>query len=100
MADWKYVLDISNEWYEVDAEQISITELALKIAEKLKKLEAPSDSGIEDIIEQFEDFADSKNNDDDEGFDYIMEDLYDWGDMILGCDRSWPRKRMCFVKTF
>lgn len=96
MANWKYKLNIKDEWQQSKAGKLDYNSLAKIIATKLDKF-GTDDDDLTDIIVRFLEYAD--NGDDVEEFDDIMEQLYDWGDTLLD-DSSWPHKKMCWIGTF
>lgn len=103
MANWTYTLDLKDEWGKSKRDEIPIYELARIISEKLKvmKEKAPEKhlrwfSLLEEIIEEFESFAEAKEEDRDL-FDNMMGNLYDWGDLVIR--DGWPQGKMCWIET-
>ena len=104
MSNWRYTLNIKDIW---ENEETSIAEKAIAIATKIKStfhfLLNPSspryDSWIDDLVMVFEALSEDKNPTVEE-FNWIMEDLYDWGDQEVEPLGEWPRNKMCWIKTF
>lgn len=98
MANWKHVLDIKQEWEDYKNGKINIINLTFVIIEKLKKInEIEHDDDLGDIIQAFEDYKDYEINDDNEQeiFDGILEDLYDWADQPVN-----KFTKLCWVAAF
>ena len=81
MANWIIKLDLSDIWnkYQDDEDydefkEALIPALEAKVEEVVDKLGDDVGMEFEDIIEEI------RNADDEEEFDYIWQDLYDWGD--------------------
>lgn len=82
MPNWKQTLDISADWQLAKNREITAQQLAGRIAAKLKKFKL--DEILEEIIEQFEDFATEEGVDFND-FDYLMDELYNWSDENHNC---------------
>lgn len=96
MTDWKYNLylaDVFNEFYDAEDEGdvLKVVDTSYKrlvlLRDLIKEKEEDPDSfltgcsGLNFIIDDFEYFDRSLDNDDAiEEFDRIMTDLYDWAD--------------------
>lgn len=101
MSDWQRKLDFSAYTEKYDEGELSIQEFAKIIAEKQKSLrkfnDYDVDSKLEEIIRSFEDLAeDEEGLDDESNFNYLLNDLYDWGDISL--DGKFGGKKVCWVK--
>lgn len=102
MTDWCSKLDLRDIWKSVENDKMTVQELSSEIAKRLKKVN-PHKAGPEiifmrnDIIEQFEDLAEEKEVSFEE-FNYIMDDLYDWGDAKLD-DKGFGGKKVCWIAT-
>lgn len=98
MARWKYTLRIKEEWNACKEGTISISELVKVIIEKLKALHIKNDYELENILDDFEIFAEDDSEDRDE-FDDIWERLYDWADqqIDLGFERF---AKLCWIEIF
>ena len=95
MADWKYKLDISDIWNEIDDDDNeSIISAGKQIAQRIRESiffgEQPE---LESMAYDFENCSDSQ-----ESFNECMSQLYDWGDMNLH-PRGKIRQKMCWIKT-
>lgn len=100
MANWQRKLDLKDVWTSVDDGEKTIQELAGIVAARLKALAPFADEDIEEakaeIVDNFEDLAEDEETDYPD-FNYIMEDLYNWGDTRL--DDGWPGKKVCWIET-
>ena len=95
MAKWKYKIDISTEWQQASRGKMIASELAGAIANKLYKLPCyQNDIDLQSIVADLYDLP-SKNSDDFDELDEVMDQLYDWGDTDLG-----NGYRMCWIGTF
>ncbi len=101
MANWQRHLDLKLAWQQALNKDITIQQLAKITAKQLKALKPFNDPNIEeekdDLVEQFEMLADNLDADTDE-FDYIMQDLYNWGDIKISGD-FFDAKKVCWIKT-
>ena len=57
----------------------------------------PLANDLDEIIDEFEWVAKDEAADDDE-FDNVMDQLYDWADTTL--DSKWPPSKLCWIATF
>lgn len=100
MSDWQRTLDIQDSWQKALDFEISYQELAGVIAEKLKALKKFDEEDIEydkaGLIEDFE-IASEDDELEEDGINYLMSNLYDWGDVKL--DNKFGGKKVCWVKT-
>lgn len=105
MANWQFTLDIQNAWNKAKEDKISSIDLAKEIIIQLKRLRPLIEarySGkmpvvlLDSLILQFNKFV-AKDEDDNNSFDTIFNDLYNWADMEL--DTNWPPKKLCWVKA-
>ena len=101
MTNWQRQLDLKPEWQQALGGKITTQQLAKVVIERLKALKPFGDYEIdsikEDLIEQFEMLAEDQDADINE-FDYIMQDLYNWGDTKISGDFS-NAKKVCWIKT-
>jgi hypothetical protein len=97
MAHWLYTLEIKDEWNKASNDEITSVELAQVIVTKLKAFGLVGDIILDDVIEDFEDFI-SSGEDDDNEFNFIFNKLYDWADLSL--DGKWGGMKNCWVATF
>lgn len=97
MALWQRNLDIRDVWPTRNIPLISKT-----IASKLRALEAfgveEIDAVRDDLATQFETLTEDLC-DDTEEFDAVMEQLYDWGDKVIGKGFGLRRERVCWIAT-
>ena len=101
MANWQRKVDFSAYTEKYDEGELSIQEFAKIVAEKLKTLRKFEDEYInnqlEEIIWSFEDLADDEECMDEEStFHYLLEDLYNWGDIPL--DDKFGGKKVCWIQ--
>jgi len=107
MTQWQRTLNLLPEWSEASDDELSLKNLSKVIADRLENL-VPFTGDLEYIedekeilIEDFRNLADSDDEDVEE-FDYFMENLYDWGDMVINVNKNNPlhAKKVCWIKTF
>ena len=89
MSDWQRKLDFRAYTEKYDEGELSIQEFAKIVAQKLKVLRKFKDEYInnqlEEIIWSFEDLADDEECMNEENtFNYLLEDLYNWGRYPVG----------------
>ena len=101
MANWQRKVDFSAYTEKYDEGELSIQEFAKIVAEKLKTLRKFEDEYInnqlKEIIWSFEDLADYEECMDEEStFNYLLEDLYNWGDIPL--DDKFGGKKVCWIQ--
>ena len=105
MANWQRKVDFSAYTEKYDEGELSIQEFAKIVAEKLKGLRKFKDEYInnqlEEIIWSFEDLAEDLAEDEEEdfgedNFNYLLNDLYDWGDISL--DGKFGGKKVCWIQ--
>ena len=112
MSDWQRKLNIKDAWDASANGDMSSQELAGVIAKRLRKLKPfvgdridndlaeYLDNKRDEIAEEFEAIAEDSDSD-TKDFDYVMDELYDWGDEMIG-DGSvgFSRtKKACWVAT-
>lgn len=102
MANWQRKLSLADIWPKVDKGEMTIQQLAAEIAKRLKAITPLHDEHVvseerDEIVEEFENFAEDPTGDKDE-FDDIMNGLYDWGDTPLE-NTTWPPKKVCWIAT-
>ncbi len=92
MANWKYRIDISNILH-TDTYP-AINDKGKELAKRIRAFPHFEEHGdpLNHIAWQFEEVEDV------EEFDYILDDLYDWGDIAL--DDNWNGSKMCWINTF
>ena len=95
MADWKYKIDLKNVWEKLSKDEIEISDGGKLIAEILRKHKAYEEyeTKLEEIAMQFEDVEDQTD------FNYILEELYDWGDTTLPPLNAWPPNKIAWIAT-
>ena len=76
MANWKYSINIKNEWQKAKNGQMSIKELVKIIVPKFQK-NPLNDDDLEDLLWELEQLDDTAQTSD---FDEIWESIYDWAD--------------------
>ena len=104
MAHWLFTLNIKDEWQQCTTELIENYQLAEVISERLTEIAESSNfpdyfsQDIEEVIELFNDFAESKT-DDNEWFNEIMEDLYNLGDCEYKPSNTIVKNKLIWIKT-
>ena len=101
MSDWQRKVDFSAYTEKYDEGELSIQEFAKIVAEKLKGLPTFENEYIntqlEEIIWSFEDLAEDEEEDfGEDNFNYLLSDLYDWGDISL--DGKFGGKKVCWIQ--
>jgi hypothetical protein len=100
MANWKYKIELKADSDRCDDGEITIAQLSGIVAEKLKALpcyNSPGNIGttLLEIVERFADLSEDENAEQDE-FNSILQELYDWGDTEIG-PVAWPKHRLCWI---
>lgn len=93
--NWKYRLEVKNEWQATKAGDMTIQAFAAFAAGRIKALPVfGQDRDIEEIVESLEDIA-ADATAETAWFDDVWAQLYDWAD-------GWfdSRHKMCWVRTF
>jgi hypothetical protein len=94
MANWKYKIDVKDEWKRAKAGELKPCELAEIMANRLAPIVLEiADAEVEDIMGDFEVMRDDKEATFDD-FDEILERLYDWG------DQGDFHNKTCWIGTF
>ena len=94
MANWKYKIDVKDEWKRAKAGELKPCELAGIMANRLAPIVLEiADAEVEDIMGDFEVMRDDKEATFDD-FDEILERLYDWG------DQGDFHNKTCWIGTF
>ena len=97
MANWKYTLNIKDVWGKAQIGDISYKELAEEIVKRIKALPCyETDFRLQDICTEFEYFDDEGEADE---IDFLMNDLYDWGDAEVDPKGKWPANKKCWIAT-
>ncbi len=91
MANWQNTIDISGILHNDDT---TINDKGKELAKRIQEFghfEKYRDP-LNDIAMQFEEVESV------EEFDYLLDELYDWGDTPL--DDNWNGRKMCWINTF
>jgi len=96
MANWQYRLNLKDLWKAKEEGNITIQELGKKVAERIENL--PCFKKYEDDLKTI--IMDFETVESVEEFDYILEELYDWGDMRLPTPQGQMQRKMCWISTF
>lgn len=101
MSIWTRTLDLAHEWEKTKRDEMSPAELAKIIVLKLKMMQPIGNTHIDavkqEIIDALVTFTKDEGLDNDD-FDAIIRDLYDWADTPL--DDRWNGRKVCWIKTF
>lgn len=96
MANWTRQIDVRNLWEEGD-----VVKLSNSISIQLSGLKPLEDESLEDrrldLAADFKSLAEDGMSATVGEFDYMMQELYDWGDERL--DDTWNGKKVCWVAT-
>ena len=96
MANWKYTLNVKEEWKATKASDMTIQAFAAFAAGRIKRLPPwPEDDDLFGIAGELEAIARDPEPD-VAHFDSVWNSLYDWADQVVG---GWNDK-MCWIKTF
>jgi hypothetical protein len=100
MANWKYTLNVKNEWEATKAGDMTLQAFAAFVVKKLDRLGIKDDEELLGIVDELSDIAQDEEAD-VEWFDNVWSSLYDWADQSVGQSAVsiWPDK-MCWIKTF
>jgi len=97
MANWKYKLDLKDIWGKYDTGEMTVNEIGVEIANRIKKLPCYNDDDyffeLDDIATAFECV------DNVEEFDYAMENLYNWGDIEWKPSKTIMKFKLCWIAT-
>lgn len=96
MANWKYKLELKDLIEKYQDDKLSVQELGRKVAERIREQTYyfKRKGDLEPIACAFENLEE-----DVEDFDFILNDLYDWGDSITAPSDSIIQNKMCWVNT-
>lgn len=98
MANWKYKINLKEEWKAAQAGEMTIQQLAQRVRHLLGRLPvAKTDATLAALIEDFQGIVDDPYTDADD-FDEVWAQLYDWGDTVL--EATWPTTKLCWIGTF
>ena len=97
MANWQNRLELKDLWEAHDLNKIDTSQLAKAVAKRIRKLKCYKEyeDDLEEIAIEFE----ACDNNDDE-FDGILAELYDWGDMVLPTPKGQMTRKVCWIATF
>jgi hypothetical protein len=96
MANWRYTLNVKNEWQATKAGDMTLQAFAAFAASQVRVLPPfEKDVVLFDIATELESIADDEIANTD-WFDSVWSQLYDWADQRVG---GWNDK-MCWIKTF
>lgn len=95
MSNWKYKIDLKDVWAKLSDDEIEIPEGGKQIAEILRKHKAyrEYETELEAIAEQFEDVEEQDD------FNSILQELYDWGDTTIPPLNAWPPNKIAWIAT-
>ena len=95
MANWKYKIDVKDEWKRAKAGELKPCELAEIMANRLAPivLLEIADAEVEGIMQDFDAMREDESATFDD-FDKILARLYDWG------DQGDFRNKTCWIGTF
>lgn len=102
MTKWLHTLDIKDSWQKCREGTITAQALSAEISEKLTALGIEDDNWLENLICEFDVYADENGEVDLEEFDITMDQLYDWADQRVGA--TWNvggiSTRLCWINTW
>ena len=96
MTNWKYKVELHDVIEQCENEKITVEQLSKEVVRRLKTLESTISEKryaetLNDIINRF----DSCSDEDD--FNEILNDLYDWGDTEINYSPSLIKNRLCWI---
>lgn len=79
MANWKYKLDLKEDWQRADRKEITAKELADIVIDKITSsaFYSEQDDELQYIIEEFQGLGANDSFDD---FDVVWDQFYNWAD--------------------
>jgi len=98
MAEWKYILDVKEEWQKTKKNELPIKEFISILITKVQELNIQNDITLEYVMEKFKGLLEEDSVYEGD-FNAIWEDLYDWADQVIE-PGYWPRHKLCWLKTF
>lgn len=87
MTQWIETLEVKEDWKLAENDTITVHEFVKRLVPKLEALKL-KDIVLSKIIDEFEMFLKDENNDEDD-FDEIWEQLYNWCDYHRVWVRTW-----------
>lgn len=108
MTNWVRKLDLKDVW-NIEEEGEPVAALAKTVAERLNKLETFDKPVLntvrENLITRFSEYAEKGDRATFHGFNRLMAQLYDWGDLHYDevADSKLPfsqKRKVCWIATF
>ena len=97
MANWKYFLNVKDEWKLLDKNEMELKDFIKVVIQKLKGFSFTG-SELLNIIDDFEVLAE-QDDPEIESFDCIWNDLYNWADQEVAPFGKYPRNKMMWIET-
>jgi hypothetical protein len=107
MSQWQMKLEIKDVMQKLRSNEFTLQNGAKEIIKRLEVLRPVVENKFADYLSEFEnvidDFKvfseDESMNEENESFDYALDNLYDWGDIKL--DNNYIGGRaMCWINNF
>jgi hypothetical protein len=107
MSQWQMKLEIKDVMQKLRSDEFTLQSGAKEIINRLEVLRPVVEnkfadylSEFENVIDDFKVFAEDESmNEENESFDYALDNLYDWGDIKLDGDYI-GGKAMCWINNF
>ena len=107
MSQWQMKLEIKDVMQKLRSDEFTLQSGAKEIINRLEVLRPVVEnkfadylSEFENVIDDFKVFAEDESmNEENESFDYALDNLYDWGDIKLDGDYIGGRA-MCWINNF
>ena len=107
MSQWQMKLEIKDVMQKLRSNEFTLQSGAKEIINRLEVLRPVVEnkfadylSEFENVIDDFKVFAEDESmNEENESFDYALDNLYDWGDIKLDGDYI-GGKAMCWINNF
>ena len=107
MSQWQMKLEIKDVMQKLRSNEFNLQSGAKEIINRLEVLRPVVESKFADYLSEFENviddfkvFAEDESmNEENESFDYALDNLYDWGDIKLDGDYIGGRA-MCWINNF
>jgi len=106
MSQWQMKLEIKDVMQKLRSNEFTLQSGAKEIINRLEVLRPVVEnkfadylSEFENVIDDFKVFAEDESmNEENESFDYALDNLYDWGDIKLDGDYIGGRA-MCWINN-
>jgi hypothetical protein len=95
MAKWQYRLELADLWDAFENNTMTINQIGKEISNRIQKANFYSEYESE-LFSITVDFEDVETTD---GFDDVLEQLYDWADQSLPTPSGEMQRKLCWINT-